>query len=95
MVGLVGNDLTVFEGDDARAIFGDLRFVRDQDDGDAAILLQPLEDVHHLDTGPAVQVPGRLVGEQNRRIVQERTGDCDALLLAAGQLIRVVLRPVG
>ena len=39
----------------------------------------------------AVQVSGRLVGEQERRIVGERARDRDALLLAARELRRIVM----
>ena len=41
--------------------------------------------------GRAVEVPGRLVGEQERRIVRERARDRDALLFSARQLRRVVM----
>src|SRR5690349_19288619 len=43
----------------------------------------------------AVEVPGGLVGEEERRRVAERAGDGDALLLPAGQLIGKVMRAVG
>ena len=60
-----------------------------------ALVLEALEDLHDLEAGPAVEVAGRLVGEQDRRLVEERAGDRDALLLAARQLIRMVLGPIG
>ena len=41
-----------------------------------------------------VELAGRLVGEEELRAVGERPGDRDALLLAARQLVRPVLRPV-
>ena len=41
--------------------------------------------------GPAVEIAGRLVGEQQVRLVRERARDRDALLLAAGQLPGPVL----
>ena len=42
-----------------------------------------------------VEIPGRLVGQHDRRIVGERARQRDALLLAAGQLRRIVMRPAG
>ena len=42
----------------------------------------------------AVEIPGRLVGENQRRIVGEREADADALLLAAAQLLRALVRLV-
>ena len=61
---------------------------------DAALLVQALEDAHHFDARPRVEVAGRLVGQQDRRVVDQRARDRDALLLAARQLVRMVIRPV-
>jgi hypothetical protein len=36
---------------------------------------------------------GRFVGDQEARAIGERSGDGDALLLAAGKLMRTVPRP--
>ena len=43
----------------------------------------------------AVEVSGGLVSEQQRRIVGERAGDGDALLLAARELRRIVMAALG
>ena len=43
--------------------------------------------------GRLVEIAGGLVGEHQRRLVGERTGDRDTLLLAAGQLRRAVVEP--
>ena len=88
---LVDLDLAVAELDDPRAVLGDVHFVRDQHDGDAALHVQLLEDVHDLDAGARVEVAGRLVRQQDRRLVDQRARDRDALLLAARQLVRVVV----
>src|SRR5216683_1047915 len=45
-VRLIGHDQTVLEPDDPRAVLRDLLLVRDQDNRNPALLLQPLEDVH-------------------------------------------------
>ena len=34
-------------------------------------------------TRPEVQVPGRLVGEQNRRVTGQGSSNCNSLLLAS------------
>ena len=70
---------------------GDVGLVGDEDDGVAGGV-EALEDGHDLDAGLRVEVAGRLVGEQDRRIVDERPGDRDALTLAARQLVRPVRR---
>ena len=84
----------VAERDDARGVLGDVGLVRDEHDGDAALDVEPLEDAHHLDAGARIEVAGRLVGKQQRRVVHQRPRDRDALLLAAGQLIRMMAHAV-
>ena len=42
-----------------------------------------------------VQVAGGLVGQQDGRVAHQRPGDGEALLLAAGQLVRPTGRGVG
>ncbi len=56
------------------------------DDGVAG-LVQAREQGHDLDAGLRIEVTGRFVGEQDRRIVDERAGDGDALPLTAGQFV--------
>ncbi len=49
------------------------------------------EDLH---TGAEVELAGRLVGEQDRVCGRERACDRDALLLAARQLVGIVVQPL-
>ena len=44
--------------------------------------------------GILVEIAGRLVGEDQRRLVSQRAGDRDALLLAARQFRRAMIEPV-
>ena len=53
------------------------------------------QQIHDVPPGRRVQVARRLVGQDDRRIVGERAGDRDALLLPAGQLRRIVVRAIG
>ena len=71
-----------------------VRIVRDHDDGLALLLVQRLQQVEDLIAGLAVEVAGRLVAQQQRRIGDDRARDADALLLTAGQLARLVLGAV-
>ncbi len=48
---------------------------------------QEIED--HL-SGPEIQIPGRLVGQQNRRVAHQGARQYDSLLLASGQFPRTV-----
>src|SRR5688572_30107376 len=72
---------------------GDLMFVRDDHHG-LTVAVEPLEDRHYLGAGTAVQIPGGLVTEYDRRVVHQRPRDGDTLLLPAGELVRTVVHPV-
>ena len=50
-----------------------------------------LEDIHDLHGGLGVERAGRLVGKQDIRVVHERAGNGDALHLAAGHLVRLLI----
>src|ERR1700730_13983545 len=63
----------------------DVRFVRYQNDRET-LAVQLLEHVHDFDRGTAVEVSGRFVREKDRRVIYQRTGNRDALLLTAGKL---------
>ena len=57
-----------------------------------------VEVEEHIDDGSArfvVEVAGRFVGEKDFRAVDEGAGQSDALLFAAGELVRVVVDAVG
>ena len=72
---------------------GDLGVVGDEDDRPAGGV-ELVEEAHDVRAGVAVEVAGRLVGQDERRLRDERPGDRDPLLLAAGQLGRLVVEPV-
>ena len=74
---------------------GGVRIVRHHHDRLAVIAVERLQQVENLVAGLAIEVAGRLVAEQQRRVGDDRAGDADALLLAARQLPRVVLRALG
>ena len=50
-----------------------------------------VEQLHDPDAGGGVEVSGGLVGDQDRRTVDERTSDGNALLLTTGQLAGVAV----
>src|SRR5439155_11450767 len=88
------DDLPVGKEDDAVGVTGGDGVVRDHHDrltevGDG--LVHELED---LGTRLRVEVPGRLVGEDDLRAARERARDGDALLLSTRQLGRPVLETV-
>ena len=61
----------------------------DDDGADAARRPQVVEQVHDLRLGRDVERGGGLVAEHDLRPAGQRDGDDDALLHAAGQLVRV------
>ena len=68
--------------------------VGDDDQGAAELLLIGPEEREDLVARLAVEVAGGLVGEDDRRVLQERAGDRHALLLAAREARRLVAHPV-
>ena len=90
--GVLFDDAAVAEADDACPVLGDVVLVRDQQDGDALLGIQALKDAHHFDARSRVEVAGRLVGENQRRLIDQRARNRDALLLPARQLIRMMVR---
>ena len=58
------------------------------------VAVQLLEHAQDLHAAPGVQVPGRLVGEEELRAVDQRPRDGHALLLAAGELRGFVVHAV-
>ena len=70
---------------------GQLGIVRHQHDRRLARAIDLEQQLDDLAAGLAVEVAGRLVGEEERRIVGERARDGDALLLAARELRRIVM----
>ena len=67
--------------------------VGDHDDGGAGGV-QVAEEVHDVEAVLTVEVAGGLVAEDELRVGDHGTGDGDALLLTAGELLRIVARPV-
>ena len=48
--------------------------------------MQFLEERHDLVAGVAIKSAGRLIGQDQHWLIYERPSDCDALLLASGEL---------
>src|SRR5258706_12541232 len=72
----------------------DVGLVRDHDQG-LWQLVEALKDREDLSARVRVQVSRRLVGEDHRWVVEQRSRDRDSLLLSAGKLARTVLHPIG
>ena len=69
--------------------------VGDEDEGDAELALELVEQRDHLRLDRDVEGGDRLVGDDELGLERQRAGDGDALALAAGELVRVALRVLG
>ena len=86
---LVLFDFAVAQANHAMGVQRDVRLVRHQDDGVAA-LVQPREKRHDFIAGRGVEISGGFVGQQDRRMVHQRASDGHALALSAGKLVGLV-----
>ena len=60
-----------------------------------AFPVQFFKEIHDLCSRLGIQRSRRLIRKDDHRVVDQRSCDRDSLLLAAGQLIRVEIQPVG
>ena len=89
----VAHQLTVADLDNAFSLGRHLRIVGN-DNHRVALIAQLMQDRHHLFAGMAVERSGRFIREDHLPAVHQRTGNTYALLLAAGQLRRLVIHPL-
>jgi len=68
--------------------------VCDHDDGYAAVV-EGLENAHHLDARARVKIARGFIRQEHARLIDKSAGDGHALLLAARELIGVVVGAVG
>ena len=81
---------TVDHAQPARQDRREIRVVRHDEQRRAALAIEIEEQLVDRLAGRAIEVAGRLVGEEQRRLEHHGAGERDALLLAAGQLARPV-----
>src|SRR5207247_1376596 len=86
-------DLAVAQTNGAVRVPRDTFVVRHQDDR-FALFVQVVEDFQDFNARRGVEITGRLVGEDDQRIVHQRARDGDSLLLAAGEFKGFVMRAV-
>ena len=92
---LLGDAAVVDDGDAVADLVDDLHFVRDDDDRHAQGLVDLAQQLQDRAGRRGIERAGRLVAEQVFRLGRQRPRDRDALLLAAGELGGIGLRPVG
>jgi hypothetical protein len=85
---------SVRQMDGALTLPRQLGIVGDQHQGRAVPRLCREQQIDHLPAGGAVEIAGRLIGENQLRRRAEGARQCHALLLAAGKLRRIMVQPV-
>ena len=82
----VGDDPSAVEEQHAVGVLrGEREVVHRGDQRQPGLLAKAVEQVERLLLVPDVERGGRLVEQDDRRLLRERAGDDDALLLAAGE----------
>ena len=66
----------------------------DEHERGAALRMAREQQIDDLRPGGLVEIAGRLVGDEDGWVWRERAGERHALLLAAGQLGRIVVLPL-
>src|SRR5712691_3692938 len=90
----LAEDLPVLNLEDPMGDVGHAGVVRHDDDRLLELLVEATEQVEDLLPGLRVEFAGRLVRQEERRIVREGDPDGDPLLLAAAQFVGAVARPL-
>src|SRR5215210_862459 len=88
---LVANYAPLLQGDDPLAHHVHHLLVVGGDEYGGADAVDPVQKLHDAYARVRVEVAGRLVGDEYRRLRDEGPGYRDALLLPAGELIRVLV----
>src|SRR5437588_5221457 len=83
---LVLLDQAIADRDDPSSASGNIMLMRDKNNC-VAIFVKFFEEVHDVVTGGRVERAGRLVSQQDRRMIHQRAGNRHPLPLAAGKLV--------
>src|SRR4029078_2861890 len=76
------NNATIADPDDPLGMFGDFLTVCYHEKRLLMFIVQLIEQVQYVVAGARVKIARRLVGQDQRRIIGQRAGDCDSLSLA-------------
>src|SRR5436190_21736088 len=91
---MIIQDQAISHNNSALRVGGDVLFVRHHDDCDSA-LVELLKGRHDFDACAAVQIASGLVCKQDLWLVNQRASNCDALLLATGELTGMMVFTTG
>lgn len=88
------HDPSVFESHDTICVGRKILRMCDHDDG-LPLFVESYQEVHNLSRRDRVEIPSRLICEDNLGIIHERTSDRHPLLLSSGELTREVIGLLG
>ena len=74
---------------------GGARIVGDHQNGFVEFAVEPVHEFQYFLSRGFVEIAGGFVGNQDRRIGGDGAGDGNSLLLAAGELARLVMHALG
>ena len=94
-VALLDDLALLHDADAVGELAHDAEIVGDEQHRHAEPLLRFLQQFQDLRLHRDVERGGRLVGDQQIRLVRQRHGDHHALALAAGKLMRIGAEPLG
>jgi len=77
----VAMDAAIPKLDDALGVLRNIRFMRDNDDCQVSLTIEPLKNLHDFDRRPRIEGARRLVRQYQRWIVHQSAGQRDTLLL--------------
>jgi hypothetical protein len=90
----IGDDQAVANRDDSIGQLREHALVRDEHHGHAALAIECPQCREDVGGRCRVEIAGRLVRQHDGRIVHQRTRNGHTLLLAAGELVGLILRAV-
>ncbi len=91
---LIGNDPSILQGDRPIRARGEIEVVCDQHQRSLELLVDFLNQLHHTPPRLSVKVAGRLIREQNPRLVGKGPREGHPLLLPPRELRGIVARTV-
>jgi hypothetical protein len=89
---LVALDHAIADGNYSLTVIGGFWIVRDKDDRDRLLSIQARKELHDLDAGLCIQIAGWLIRQDHGWAVAQGAGNGDALLLATGEFVRLVVQ---
>ena len=91
LVGVFDDAAEIHHRDAVADVLDHREIVGDEQIGEPELALQVHQQIEHLRLDRDVERGHRLVADDQLRLQRERAGDADALALAAGELVRIVV----